>query len=304
MICFLVGIRVSVAQEYRYYLAVCSMFQNEARFMREWLEFHKIVGVQHFYLYNNNSTDDYMGILRDYIDRGEVELFDWPHANKLLAAQNSAFNDALNCFRGVARWVAFIDLDEFLFPVRVNGLCEFLKDYEAFGAVCANWVMYGTSDVEKIPEWGLLTEYLVKREKIGNKHIKSIVQPEKAKYFHNCPHFVWFKDGYYQVNADKVRFQGPFSPYIAIDKLRINHYWARDKYYVYNVKIPRVEALHANHMVIDNDSWYIPRSESKAMTARQWVEAIIEIINQVEDRTIYKYMDQLKTRLFGHSKKV
>jgi hypothetical protein len=291
------GVQVCEAKQYKYYLAVCSMFQNEASVMREWLEFYKIIGVQHFYLYNNNSTDNYMEILHDYITCGEVELFDWPYTNKDLDAQNKAFNDALNRSRGIAQWVAFLDLDEFLFPVKVKSLSKFLKDYEEFGAVCANWVMYGTSDIEKIPEGGLLTEYLIKREKIGNKHIKSIVQPEKAKYFYNCPHFAYFEDGYYQVNADKVKFWGPFSPYVAIDKLRINHYWARDKYHVYNVKIPRMEALQANKMVLDDDSWYIPQNEAKCMTARQWVEAIIKQINKIEDKEIYKYIRTLKARV-------
>ena len=291
---FFFSTNLLLSAKYKYDLAVCAIFQNETSIMREWLEFYKIIGVQHFYLYNNYSTDNYLDILQEYIDKGEVELFDWNFSNKDLDAQNKAYNDALKRSKGVVKWVAFLDLDEFLFPVKEKNLRKFLKAYEEFGAVCANWVMYGTSDIERIPENGLFIEYLVKRDLNGNKHVKSIVRPERAKHFFNCPHFAYFEEGYYQVNPDKVRFGGPFSPYIAIDKLRINHYWARDKYYLYHYKIPRMEALKANLMVLDDDSWYISRKPALSMSAREWVEAIVTKINQLEDRSIQKYLHKMK----------
>ena len=42
----------------KYKVSICAIFKNEAKYLREWIEFHKIVGVEHFYLYNNFSTDD------------------------------------------------------------------------------------------------------------------------------------------------------------------------------------------------------------------------------------------------------
>ncbi len=57
-------------------LAVCALFQNEAAYMKEWIEFHKLVGVQHFYLYNDHSEDNYLQVLEPYIKNGEVELFE------------------------------------------------------------------------------------------------------------------------------------------------------------------------------------------------------------------------------------
>jgi hypothetical protein len=52
-------------EEYRirYELTACLKFKNAARFLPEWIEFHQMVGFEHFYLYNNNSTDDYLGAL-------------------------------------------------------------------------------------------------------------------------------------------------------------------------------------------------------------------------------------------------
>ena len=45
-------------RNWRVTLAVGAIFQNEARYLREWIEFHRRQGVERFYLYENNSSDD------------------------------------------------------------------------------------------------------------------------------------------------------------------------------------------------------------------------------------------------------
>ena len=46
--------------EKKYHVAVCAIFKNEALYLREWLEFNHLVGIEHFFLYNNFSDDDYL----------------------------------------------------------------------------------------------------------------------------------------------------------------------------------------------------------------------------------------------------
>ena len=155
-----------------------TMFRNEARFMREFIEFHKLVGFQHFYLYNDGSTDNYREVLRPYIAAGEVELIDWQDKSSLPfcdiykfdyfidlediitrdTTQHAlrAYNDCISRTRGRVKWLALLDADEYLFPVVVDNLLDFLRDYEEYGGVCANWVMFGTSDVQRVPDGDLL----------------------------------------------------------------------------------------------------------------------------------------------------
>ena len=52
------------------YLSVCAIYKNEARYLAEWLEFHLLAGVEHFFLYNNNSTDDHREVLAPYLRAG------------------------------------------------------------------------------------------------------------------------------------------------------------------------------------------------------------------------------------------
>ena len=41
---------------FRYELAACLKFKNEARFLAEWIRFHQLAGVEHFFLYYNNNS--------------------------------------------------------------------------------------------------------------------------------------------------------------------------------------------------------------------------------------------------------
>ena len=52
------------------YLSVCAIYKNEARYLAEWLEFHLLAGVEHFFLYNNDSTDDHREVLAPYLRAG------------------------------------------------------------------------------------------------------------------------------------------------------------------------------------------------------------------------------------------
>ena len=60
------------------YLAIGMIYRNEAPYLAEWLEFHRLVGVERFYLYDNESEDDHLEVLAPYIEEGIVEVHEWP----------------------------------------------------------------------------------------------------------------------------------------------------------------------------------------------------------------------------------
>ena len=45
-------------QKKKFYVSICAIFKNESMYMKEWIEYHRIIGVDHFYLYNNFSSDN------------------------------------------------------------------------------------------------------------------------------------------------------------------------------------------------------------------------------------------------------
>lgn len=265
--------------EYKYQLAICAIFQDEAPYLKEWIEFHRLMGVEHFYLYNHRSRDHYQEVLRPYISSGLVELINKPKvANRIIVfnrLQCKCYNECLAHSRGVSKWVAFIDIDEYLFPVKEHSLQELLKQYEEFGGVYANWRIFGTSHIRKIPRGQLLIESLTlctAKNFPANRYIKSIVKPEHASHFPNPHHPIYLK-GYYQVNTDKIPFEGPFlSSYIQSNKLCINHYWTRDEDFFYQKKIPR----------------------QKRWGGKPKAQEILQSANQEKDEAILRFVPTLK----------
>lgn len=227
-----------------YELSICTIFKNDAPFLKEWIEFHKLQGVTHFYLYNNNSTDNYETVLKPYIEKNEVTLTQWNFTYKSgdtdgwHQIQRNSYKDCLDKYGSQSEWIAFLDSDEFLFSVKGEPLPKFLKNYKKYGAVCAYWLLFGTSDVEDIPSGSLMIEYLTRccqKTIPRNNRVKSIVQPKYVKSVKSAHHF-YYKPGYFHVDEHFRRFEmhGP----ITYDKIRINHYWTRTEKYFREHKMP------------------------------------------------------------------
>lgn len=229
-----------------YELAIAAIFQNEGPYLKEWIEFHKLVGVQHFYLYNNNSTDHFYQVLNPYIEKGEVSLVDWKRdyshgdGKGWGQIQCEAYNHCLSTYGSETQWLAVIDTDEFLFCPTGELLTVFLKRYSEFGGLGANWLMFGTSYIEEIPHGFLMIELLTRcahPDFRDNLRIKSIVQPKYASNFPN-PHYCIYKKGKYCVDALMRKIKGWDGNEKLLDQIRINHYWTRNNRYFQEKKIP------------------------------------------------------------------
>ena len=105
-----------------HYLSVGAMFKNEGQILREWIEHYLLHGVDHFYLIDDNSSDDFLFILEPYIDRGVVTLFQhtqpWDY---YLGRQKDMYNHFILPKLHETQWLVMIDLDEYLWsPMSTN----------------------------------------------------------------------------------------------------------------------------------------------------------------------------------------
>ncbi len=200
-------------------LVICSVFRNEAPYLKEWIDFHLQQGVSHFYLYNNKSTDEWEFIL----DYDCVTVYDWPHDPP---CQQTAFSDFINKSRTLDDiWIAFIDVDEFLFAPDGKQLPQLLLNYERFPAVAVNWLCFGNNGHAKKPNGSVLDSYTLRTDTNNavNKHVKCIVRASQTVGPGGTAHVFKYISGY-AVNANGERVNGPFSRHVRHDILRINHY--------------------------------------------------------------------------------
>jgi hypothetical protein len=227
---------------HKYEISVAAIFQNESKYLTEWIDYHQIIGVDHFYLYNNGSSDNFMDILKPYIDEGVVEVVDFP--NTCLdkpwnyGTQPACYRAALERSRGESKWLCIIDIDEFLVPAKHKTLKKAFKQYpKACKAIYANWLTFGTSyKYVKEGEW--IITHLTKRAKIdnpNNHHGKSIVQPD---FVVTCadPHFVELMAPHGYFDGSGKQWNGG----VNIDLVRIHHYTYRDEGFMRGEKSKRV----------------------------------------------------------------
>lgn len=232
-------------------LAICTIFRDEGKHLLEWIEYHRLVGVTHFYLYNNCSQDNYLEVLKPYIDRGIVELFNVPfdsyqYNDGALThnfVQVCCYNHAIQLARNYNKWLAIIDADEFICPVADENLIQALKRYDYSGGVVVYWQYYGTSNVWDLAPGELLIEKLLFKapNNGGNGLFKSIVKPALAECVD--PHWCKMLDQKYSLvlpNHKGFSHTPNFSS-LPIDIIRINHYVCRTESWYYNVKKPRRE---------------------------------------------------------------
>jgi hypothetical protein len=110
-------------------LSICAIIKNEVDYLEEWIEFHRLVGVTKFYIYDNHSNDGTVEILRSYINKGIVVAKTWPKNDKIdTTIQIHAYNDAIKICKNKTRWLALIDVDEFIVPVKKNSICDVLDE--------------------------------------------------------------------------------------------------------------------------------------------------------------------------------
>jgi len=209
---------------YKFDLAICSIIKDE-KYIEEFIVYHSLVGVKHFYLYDNGSNPP----LKERLDKpffNEIcTIIDFAGENKSIPA----FNDCINSTKDVVKWLMVIDGDELVYPKKNDTIIEFLNNLDTendIQAVGINWVMYGSSFYEKKQDGLLIDKYRYNEGK-QNKHIKTICKPKYASGFTKNPHQVDIEDPSKYVDPHKNVISGPFNENNTIDLIQINHYYMR-----------------------------------------------------------------------------
>jgi Glycosyltransferase family 92 len=270
----------------KYNLSVCAIIKNEGKYLNEWIEFHRLIGVEHFYLYSNDNFDLLQTSLKPYIKKGVVTLIPWvdffdqmqeqSSEHWALATQIPAYENAIK-FRaiGTTKWLALLNTDEYLLPVHSYMILDLLEKYDSYPAITLETDVFDGSKVTLSPAAQLLIEA---REwiqspatNIYKEFNKLILKPELCVGFAWPPYEIKFKNDQEAIS-------------LARSDLRINRYVNRNKPFIDPVK----RKLYIN-------SRFMPRN------------ALSELLNQgyaIEDdeQTISRYLPELKKKCIGNEK--
>jgi hypothetical protein len=236
---------------FSYELCVVTLFRNEANFLKEWIEYHHMLGVDHFLLYNDRSTDHWEEVLEPYIQSHLVEVTEWslPPGTPLFPTwQVMAYKDGLQRSKGNTKWMAFIDIDEFILPKKNSTILECLDQlYPSASGVYMCWRNFGTGGVYLQPGEPILTRLTTASNLHHSRNAsgKSLVKMEDVDIDQVwSPHQLVLKEGaqYYNGSGKPLYFRGTdlqVDPQHTSDYIQVNHYVMRDENFYQTVRVPR-----------------------------------------------------------------
>ena len=266
----------------KYTVSICAIFRDEGQYLQEWLEYHLLVGVEHFYLYNNFSEDNYQEVLAPYIEQDIVTLIDWP----VPQGQMKAYADCVERFSSKTNWIGFIDLDEFIVPNHENDIKEFLKHFRNRPLVLIYWLYFTSSGLlTRDRSKPLIEELTVSWKKyadIGKLFFNTAYDYADDWSRNKHMHYRWGRIGHLMlppVNVfDKVCLFGE-NPVPSDDMpVQINHYVVKS-YEEFQEKTKKGDAVFKDYI---KDERYFFEHDMRGCR---------------EDHHIFKYLTKLKMRL-------
>jgi hypothetical protein len=237
-------------------LGIVSIQKNRAPWLHEWVAFHHLVGFSTFYVYAHNCTDQTADVLRRLATRYDVR----PMAVETNEdrVQLKAYEHALTSFGHECDWFAFIDGDEFLFPVAAPDVPTALQefDYTRTSAIGVHWACFGSAGHVQEPA-GLVTENYRRRAPLdfpANHHVKSLVRGRQDSHAGANSHL--FNTPWGTQDELGRPLPGAVSPHAPTHaKLRVNHYVTQSLQFFRQVK-QTSGAADAGAAMVRPDSWW------------------------------------------------
>jgi hypothetical protein len=251
-------------------LAVAAVMKNEGPYLKEWIEYHRMAGVEKFYLYDNESSDNTKEILKPYIREGIVDYVYFPGIG--YRNQIRSYADLVRRVRNRVKWLAVIDIDEFIVPVTKTKIIDIIndlstavrqKEHKKLFGLAIRWVQYGYGGHYTKPD-GLVIENF--RKNAGAvMHMKSIVNPRAAFYVAplsvHTPMYLDFSFGRTETGG-----QNPWEAPISVNTVRVNHYFTKS-YEEFRKKIERnkIGRSETEYILPEYDPDYMSQYEDPIM---------------------------------------
>ncbi|KAJ6776867.1 hypothetical protein OIU74_000944 [Salix koriyanagi] len=158
-------------------MCICTMLRNQARFLREWVMYHAQIGVQSWYIYDNNSDDDIEDVMESLVNAGlNISRRVWPW----IKTQEAGFAHCALRARESCEWVGFIDVDEYFYSPLGLSLHDVIRNQSDSGndvaEIRTSCYSFGPSGLKHAPPQGVTAGYTC-RLGAPERH-KSIVKPE------------------------------------------------------------------------------------------------------------------------------
>jgi hypothetical protein len=203
-------------------LCILVIIKNEAMVIDEWINHYIWQGVDHFYIIDNDSTDNTKDILNPYINKHIVSYFYREEQHR----QNDHYNEIYKKYiRNNWDWVIVCDADEYFYYRGKKVLKEYINslDQSNISNITINWKMFGSNGHITQPQ-SIRKSFLIRKKDL-HKDFKAIINPllTDRLYIHLHSHI------------GGISINNPI-------ELALNHYAIMSKEYFEKIKMTRGDA--------------------------------------------------------------
>jgi hypothetical protein len=220
---------------YKYNLSVGAMFKNESHSIKEWITHYLHHGVEHFYLINDNSNDNSVDIIQEYVDTGLITLFNVVEPY-YFGRQKDIYNKYILPVIKESNWLLMVDLDEYVWSQRDLNLQNVLKEFENCGQVQIHEHIFGSNGHIQQPK-NIVSSFTKRQQHdpmVDKGRLKYVVNNSYDFSSLNI-HHANFRNIEY--DTDESKFILAFPYYFVV-----NHYSCQSREFWDNVKCTRGDA--------------------------------------------------------------
>jgi hypothetical protein len=160
------------------YLSLGAIVRNQEHYVKEWLAFHHLVGVERFVIVLHKCTDKTEKKIRELPFQDKIHIHRIVNDEQFV--QMGTYLWIMERYGQFTKWLMFIDSDEFFFGTRGDDLRTILAGYEQHGGLASHWYEFGSNGHVMKPK-GLSIEAFTKRapdRHTSHYSFKSVIQPQ------------------------------------------------------------------------------------------------------------------------------
>ncbi len=163
-------------------VAIVCILKNEYAVLPSWLCWHRLLGFEHFIIFDDGSTDGCWELLcaAKKIYNIDLRLASIFGPGEYIIRQEEAYKFALSTYKDEFEWLLPIDADEFINFNQVQNVSTFLERFDHVDGIAVNWCQYGSSGHVLDPRGPVVEAYTRHGppEGVFASHVKSFVRPE------------------------------------------------------------------------------------------------------------------------------
>jgi hypothetical protein len=270
-------------------ICIGAILKHEERFVEEWLAYHRLLGVEHFFLYDNDPDLPLRQQVASHLHY--VTVFDWLEQHNNLPGRNKQTKAYENAVRQAKdfEWISFIDVDEFIVLRKDTNLRQFLERFPQAGAISLNWHYFGHNGYYNDPE-GLVIESLTRRRAQVGRMPKSINRISAIRSIQSA-HYCKLARSAAWVDANGRPYQERDYPG-KTELAHVNHYACRS-FTNWMSKVQRGEAAFEPGNFPAEHQWRC----SPEGCLRQFVQTVARDMNEIVDEFLVPFAEPVRRYL-------